>query len=45
MDDGRVLRVGETFESWQLQAVNWETRECVFANGKRLRLGEALTHD
>ena len=45
LSDGRVLRIGEHFEAWQLESVNWDARECQFANGERFRLGEELAHE
>jgi len=42
LDDGQIIRVGESFETMQLQDVDLKKRECIFKGGRRVRLGDEV---
>jgi hypothetical protein len=42
LDDGQIIRIGESYGSLQLVEINLRKRECMFKGGRRVRMGDEI---
>jgi len=45
LDDGRIIRVGESCGTLQLLEVDVRRRECILTGGRRVRMGDKIESD